>query len=443
MVLAGAGSGKTRVLVMRVAYLLTTGIPPHQVLCLTFTRDAAHEMAERLEQQAGEAAKAIRTATFHSLAWELVREEWAGQPGWRWLGFDARPQIADEEPPCTPDSPYPREPAPVSYQPAQEVSPPGSSDALSLDRLLPLAVQLLALPAPLAAIRARWSHLLVDEFQDTDPLQLELLRLMIGDRRSLLVVGDDDQAIYGWRGALPDVMGAFLQEEPRPTLRKLEISYRCEPQILRVANRAIAAKQGGLRKQLLPPPAAGWRTYLQRWRSPRRIHSINSPDPAEEALALAALLRHHHSKLPWESLAILARHNRTLDELAWRLRHLGIPAARREEESGVRLLTVHGAKGLEWEVVCLAGLSEGLWPNLREPTEQADRDPAPLSGEMRHEVSAALLGEELRLFYVGVTRARQWLYLCHTQQRIIRGRVRRLTPSRFLKFHRGRISDFC
>jgi superfamily I DNA/RNA helicase len=415
MVLAGAGSGKTRVLVMRVAHLLTLGVTPSEILCLTFTRDAAHEMAERLEQQAGKAAREIRTATFHSLAWELIREEWAGRPGWLWLGFSVRPQIAETEP-------------------AQDDAPglPEPSEELALDHLLPLAVRLLALPAALAAIRARWSHLLVDEFQDTDPLQLELLRLLIGDRRSLLVVGDDDQAIYGWRGALPDVMGAFLQEEPRPMLRRLEISYRCEPQILRVANRAIATKKGGLRKQLLPPPAAGWRTQLRRWGSPRRVHGINSQDPAEEALRLSEELRRHHRGTAWEGLAILARHNRTLEELAWRLRNLGIPTARREEESGVRLLTVHGAKGLEWDVVFLVGLSEGLWPNLREPAEVPEGgDSSP--DDRDHE---AVLGEELRLFYVGVTRARRELFLCHTEQRIIRGRARRLAPSRFLMFLR-------
>lgn len=424
LVLAGAGSGKTRVLTLRIAHLVRGGCPPGKIVCVTFTVAAAAEMRERLALWLGEeTAAAVSACTFHSLAWRMVRESPPGSalpPGWKALGFPRRPEIAEEDEdakksgkPGGPDGgPGPGSPAAAdgasgAHGPedpaAAEAAALGNAlkrGAVELDELVLLARRLLRSgPEHLAAWRAGCAHLLVDEFQDIDPGQYAFCRLLLGDSPNLTVVGDDDQAIYGFRGADPGCILRFLDDFPDGTLVKLEANYRSDQRILDLANRIFLDKDPRFRKTLRSPRAP-------EGKEPRVVR-IDSRNGWEQMRCVARLARTANGTgVPWDRIAVLARSNRLCDTVRKGLARFGVPA-----ETVVQ--TIHASKGLEYEVVFLVGLEEGLFP-----IADADRK------------------EEQRLFYVAVTRARERLFLMHASERVWRGKKKPFKPSEFLRWHR-------
>ena len=238
----------------------------------------------------------------------------------------------------------------------------------------------------------------MDEFQDIDPGQYAFCRLLLGDSRNLVAVGDDDQAIYGFRGADPGCILRFLDDFPDGTLVKLEANYRSDQRILDLANRIFLDKDPRFRKTLRSPrPPAG--------KGPRVVR-IDSRDGWEQMRCVARLARSSaEAGVPWDRIAVLARSNRLCDTVRRGLARFGVPP-----EAVVQ--TIHASKGLEYETVFLVGLEEGLFP-----------------------IADADLQEERRLFYVAVTRARERLFLMHASTRFWRGKKKRFRPSAFLRWH--------
>ena len=283
LVLAGAGSGKTRVLTHRIGWLTQVErVPPWAVLAVTFTNKAAGEMRARLEALIPGGTQGLTVGTFHGIAHRLLRRHW------REAGLPETFQILDADDQLRlvkrvvaglglDDAKYP--PRQASWQINQwkdEGKRPDGiehgnhpvtrsfvqiyqayEDACRRAGLVDFAELLLRAhelwlkhPAVLEHYQQRWRYLLIDEFQDTNTLQYAWIRVLAGNSGQVFVVGDDDQAIYGWRGAKVENVQQFLRDFPGAKTIKLEQNYRSTSTILKAANSVIERNGGRLGKQL-------------------------------------------------------------------------------------------------------------------------------------------------------------------------------------------------
>ena len=295
LVLAGAGSGKTRVLTHRIGWLTQVeGISPWAVLAVTFTNKASGEMRARLEQLIPGGTQGLTVGTFHGIAHRLLRRHWreAGLPeGFQILDADDQQRIIkrvvtglglDEArfPPRQAtwqinqwkdegkradsiehrDHPMTRTMVQI-YQAYEDAC--RRAGLVDFAELLLRAHELwLHNPAILEHYRDRWRYLLIDEFQDTNTLQYAWIRVLAGNTGQVFVVGDDDQAIYGWRGAKVENVQQFLRDFPGAKTIKLEQNYRSTSTILKAANSVIARNGGRLGKQLWTDGGEGERIAL-------------------------------------------------------------------------------------------------------------------------------------------------------------------------------------
>ncbi len=291
LILAGAGSGKTRVLVHRMAWLIgVEDVSPHSILAVTFTNKAAAEMRGRIEQmlnlpREGDNARqtgGLWVGTFHGLAHRLLRAHWreAGLPqAFQILDSDDQYRVVrrilkalelDESrwPPKQAQwfingrkdeglrphhiqdngDPFTRQMVRI-YQAYEETCQRGGM--VDFAELLLRALEMWQKhPEVLAHYRQRFRHVLVDEFQDTNAIQYAWIKLLAGDTGKLFIVGDDDQSIYGWRGARVENLQRFSEDFPSTRVLRLEQNYRSTGVILAAANALITNNQGRLGKSL-------------------------------------------------------------------------------------------------------------------------------------------------------------------------------------------------
>jgi DNA helicase-2/ATP-dependent DNA helicase PcrA len=345
-ILAGAGSGKTRVLTRRIAHRSATGVAdPRHVLALTFTRKAAGELNARL--RALGLRDAVAAGTFHAVAYAQLRTRWAERgitpPTLldRKIGFVARllPRRADAIQPIDVVSEIEwakaRDLAPDAYvkaaAAAERRSPiPAATVAELYDRyerekhdkrvvdfddLLSLARRALTSDAEFAAAqRWRFRHVFVDEFQDVNPLQFALLRAWLGDRTDLCVVGDPNQAIYAWNGADADYLVRFAHHFPGGQTVELRRNYRSTPQILASAGAVLAAGR-----------LAGEPLLAQRGNGPLPRVRDYPTDVAEAAGVARAVRDARRPGSTWSAQAVLVRTNAQIPMLEDALRRAGIP----------------------------------------------------------------------------------------------------------------------
>ncbi len=283
LVLAGAGSGKTRVLVHRIAFLIQfLNASPYSILSVTFTNKAAAEMRQRIEQMLGQSPAGMWVGTFHGLAHRILRAHWqeAGlSENFQILDSDDQQRLVkrvirelglDEQR-------WPAKQAQwfINGQKDEGLRPkniqPGGDlflatmlkiyqayeDACARTGVIDFAELLLRAldlwrdkPDLLAHYQKRFRHILVDEFQDTNAVQYAWLRFLAKGGESLMVVGDDDQSIYGWRGAKIENIQQFSSDFPDTQLIRLEQNYRSTAGILKAANALIANNNGRLGKEL-------------------------------------------------------------------------------------------------------------------------------------------------------------------------------------------------
>ncbi|HEV7605399.1 MAG TPA: ATP-dependent DNA helicase UvrD2 [Candidatus Limnocylindrales bacterium] len=548
-ILAGAGSGKTRVISRRVAYALASEvIRPRDVLVVTFTDKAAGEMRSRLSALGH---RGVAASTFHAAALRQLRHFWprvhgsdppsileskvpilaplaAGLPGgYRYLAvrdlageiewakarrigpahYEARAIAEDRDAPLPPDL--------MAGLFRRYETGKTRAGRIDFEDMLELTIGLIETDATIAEeVRDRYRWFSVDEYQDTNPLQAALLDAWLGGRDDLAVVGDEDQTIYTFTGATSDYLIGFGARYPAGRVVRLETNYRSTPEVLGLANRVLAAGREATDERLpgtAPRPPKRLVPSLPSGPSPEiggflddeaelggittAIRALaragtqhgamailvrtNAQLPAIEsalgaagipfhvrgerffarpevrrAMRVAGALRGTDSAASAEPLvARLAtaferelgirrdavpdgeaageRHGAvvTLLELAEELLRtdpaadvaafLGEVERRAQVEAGgtatgVELLTYHRAKGLEWDAVFLPALEEGTLP-IRQSTEPAE------------------LAEERRLLYVGITRARRYLWLSWaTNRSAASGRGSRRNRSRFL-----------
>ena len=350
LVLAGAGSGKTRVLTARIAYLIQErGVAPQRIFAVTFTNKAAGEMRSRVAALLGADPKGLWIGTFHSLSARLLRREAA------LLGFGPNFTIYDQDdsesfikrlleqrglsPKANPPRAIhavissaknrmllPEELGAQAESPLERVAAEiyatlgpalRQANAMDFDDLLLHPLTLFREhPERLAYWQQRFEHVLVDEFQDTNAAQYRLVKLLAAQHTNLCVVGDDDQAIYGWRGADVRHMLSFQQDFPGATLIKLEQNYRSTQVILDAANGVIAENTRRLGKTLFTATPGGEPVTL-----------LAAADERDEAEWLAAELvrRSAEADVPYEGMAILYRTNAQSRPLEEAFRFRGIP----------------------------------------------------------------------------------------------------------------------
>src|SRR6059036_1197089 len=350
LVLAGAGSGKTRVLTARIAHLITQhGVAAQRIFAVTFTNKAAGEMRTRIAQLLGADPRGLWIGTFHSLSARLLRRE---AP---LLGFGPNFTIydADDSEALVKRLLEARQLSPKAYPPRTvhgvissaknrmltpeelgakadtplvkvaadifaEVGPAlKQANAMDFDDLLlhPLAL-FREHPERLAYWQDRFQHVLVDEFQDTNAAQYLLVKQLAKRHGNLCVVGDDDQAIYGWRGADVRHMLAFQNDFPGTKLVRLEQNYRSTQVILDAANGVIAENTARLGKTLFTEKKGGAPVIL-----------LAAADERDEAEWLAGELsrRAADGDVAYEGMAILYRTNAQSRPLEEAFRFRGIP----------------------------------------------------------------------------------------------------------------------
>ncbi|MEO5884769.1 MAG: ATP-dependent DNA helicase UvrD2 [Candidatus Limnocylindrales bacterium] len=539
-VLAGAGTGKTRVISRRTAYAIATEIvPADQVLVVTFTDKAATEMVSRLTQLG---LPAVTARTFHAHALRQLKHYWP-------VHHDgaALPELLDSKLPLL--VPLVRAlPGNYRFTPAKDVAdeiewaksrrltpdgyeaavagslttasrePPVPPDLftrlfagyerakvragrIDFDDLLVETIGILESDEDAAAtVRSRKGWFSVDEYQDTSPLQQRLLELWLGDRQDICVVGDEDQTIYSFTGSSSRFLTTFADRFPGTRVVTLAENYRSTPEVLALANNLL--KSTGRDKHLDATRASGPEptvarhgteaaelAALSRWIRERVAGGV-APSEVAVLVRMNAQLAPIEAELTRAGIAYQVRGIRFFDRPDVRgaidlVRRAGLDstgttlvgairslwaaqlgyaddavagqagdearertaaldtlldilgtqvrsdarvganaylaeldrrraAERAGSADGVNLLTYHRAKGLEWDAVALPGVEEGLLP-IRQALEDDD-----------------LLAEELRLLYVGITRARVDLTISWAAERETRGRTTRRQPSRFL-----------
>ncbi|MCI0534578.1 MAG: UvrD-helicase domain-containing protein [Verrucomicrobiales bacterium] len=353
LILAGAGTGKTRVITYRIAHMIECGIPAHEVLGVTFTNKAAREMHERLSKllprpsrrETGEKPARPTICTFHSLCVRILRQH-IERLGYKrnFVIYDESEQLAvvkkilshisakgeKFDPKAvlallsrfknggSKAAPF-AEPGVAAL--AEHVRRPYQSalhacNAVDFDDLILLTLRLFAEhPDALKACRDQYRYVMVDEYQDTNAVQFQLVHLLTREHRNVCVVGDDDQSIYGWRGAEISNLLDMEKHFPEVKVVKLEQNYRSTSIILNAANAIIKNNVRRRGKQLWSQKGTGTRITL---------HSF--PDDEKEARTIVEEIEFLRQcrRVSWSEQAILFRTNQQSRPLETALRQASV-----------------------------------------------------------------------------------------------------------------------
>jgi len=354
LVIAGAGSGKTRTLTYRVAYLLEQGIPPDRILLLTFTNKAAGEMMRRVSDLLGQELPSLWGGTFHSIGARILRSH-ADLLGYRRdftildrddskdlikaciaeAGIETKgthfpkPEVLNEifslavnthhsveELLETQFSYFSQFTDKISGLAPRYAKRKHATNAMDFDDLLALWLKLLQEHTETREhYQRRFQFILVDEYQDTNRLQSDLIDLLADRHHNVSVVGDDAQSIYGWRGANFANILEFPKRYPGANVFKIETNYRSTPEILKVANAAIAANRNQFTKTLTPARKSGLKPAL-----------VACMDAAQQSAFIAQrVMELHDEGVSMNQIAVLYRSHFHALELQLELTKRNIP----------------------------------------------------------------------------------------------------------------------
>lgn len=365
LIFAGAGSGKTRVITTRIARLMQEGVPAHRILAVTFTNKAAREMRERVEHLIGGSARAMWIGTFHSLGSRMLRMDGAS------IGIDPNFVIYDDgdqlallrdllkQRNLDDKSLQPRSVLATISRAKEKLQTPEAfateatgyferivaelypaynallrkANALDFDDILFYTCRMLEQRADVRKkYQERFLHVLVDEYQDVNFSQYQMVHLMAAQHRNVVVVGDDDQSIYAWRGADVSLILKFGSDYPDAKIVKLERNYRSTKRILASANAVIQQNRGRADKSL----------WTENGEGPLITLTMAGTDQ-DEAMTIADRIHAEvvSGRRPYKDFAVLYRTNaqsRVLEEafLSLRVPHLLIGGQRFYERKEIK-----------------------------------------------------------------------------------------------------------
>ena len=363
---AGAGTGKTTVMISRIQRLLESGVLPSSILGLTFTNKSAKHMQEKLNRDD------ISLKTFHAWAYMFVSKTLI--PNDIPFSKDVIKRISDYK------NKYMTSKLPKTFKPYIDYLK--THNYIDYDDLLIEAIKN-------HGFNQKYDHILIDEFQDTNRIQLRLLETLIKNHTHVFAVGDPDQSIYKFRGAVPNIVFTFVQSLNATTLT-LDINYRCDFSIIDHANHILTFNSNRFKKSLIA------HTKNKGELSIFKHHHI-----LEEAAFILSLIQSNRNN----SILITAR---THDRL-YEIKHTVFYSYHRYHKDLIHILTIHQAKGLEFDIVIILGLEKGLLPYGKYLNKET-------------------IEEERRLFYVAVTRARHRLMLSYVEN----NGIKKCKPSHFL-----------
>jgi DNA helicase-2/ATP-dependent DNA helicase PcrA len=390
--LAGAGSGKTRVIVERIKYLIMIGILPEEILAITFTKKASIEMKERIHNPN------VHIHTFHSFAYQILKNDL--MIDFEMIDEKKLDYFKDDLLQITiyKNSLY-KTIKPKVYDRYQKT--------LKENHLKDFDDLLLELYKHLQKKyhNYQYKYIFIDEFQDTNNLEYALLKELISTNSKVIAVGDPNQSIYGFRGASNLIINQFMKDY-HAKLYTLNTNYRSSNLIVSHANRLI--KQNNQR----------YINYLNTTNCTHgEVKNIHFYTEKEESFFIINLIKKFLKlKIKFEEIAILYRLNYRVYELKNALHLEGINHQIHDDviddnKDGIHLMTIHKSKGLEFYVVIIIGLEDGILPSQKINTY--------------HE-----LEEERRLLYVAMTRAKQFLYLSSVKKY---DDTKLYKPSKFIK----------
>ena len=349
LVLAGAGSGKTSVITRKIAWMVQdAGIEARRIAAVTFTNKAAREMKERVSQLLGkQEGRGLTVSTFHTLGLSIIRRER------KHLGLKSGFSLFDDQDSkallrdlmlqndedtdqlnevqhrisnwkndmLTPDQALAEAQLPQDILAARAYEAYDrhlrAYNAVDFDDLILLPVQLFSNHSDvLERWQRRIQYLLVDEYQDTNLSQYRLVRLLVGHRSGLTVVGDDDQSIYAWRGARPENLAQLQTDFPSLKVVKLEQNYRSTSRILKAANTLIANNPHVFEKTLWSEMGYG---------DPIRVIHTRNDDAEAERIATEILDRHLRERIGFRDFAVLYRGNHQARLIEMKLQHYQVP----------------------------------------------------------------------------------------------------------------------
>ncbi len=369
--LAGAGSGKTRVIVERIKWLLSEGVHKDDILAITFTRKASFEMKERLNQ------KDLHIHTFHQFCYIRLKEITHKEINILkddFLGFKKEDLLSIS----VYKNSYYKTKKPKHYDRYQAYLK--DANLYDFDDLI------LSYDAYLKKHHdITYKYIFVDEFQDTNIIQYELLKKLIKNDTHVLAVGDPDQSIYQFRGADHQIIGKFIKDY-QAIQYQLTLNYRSNETIITHANRLIKRNERLYKKDLIATKNTKKQVY----------HLVFSDTEKEAMFIIQRIIDYIKQDIKPKSIAVLFRQHKRAYQLKIMLheQHIDFQDGflSSYESSGIELLTIHQAKGLEFDVVFMIGLEQGEFPSYQQRTFQA-------------------IEEERRLMFVGITRAKDFLYL--------------------------------
>lgn len=346
-VIAGAGTGKTTILTKKIQKLITDGINPTEILAITFTKKAANEMVKRIKNSN------VRVSTFDAYCYNLINKELNiniiedNIPFFRKEVLSFHLYDANLKNGLKPRN-YDKY---VSYKKQNNFHDFNDIAYLSMPKLS----------------SHHFSHILVDEFQDTNELQLKVLKTLITKDVKSFIVGDPDQSIYRFRGAKKEVFNDYINKYQASVLT-LSFNYRSNKKIINAANNLIKYNKKRIKKLLISKRTLEGGIYFYSFK---------------EQQAETDFIIHEISKYHNKTIAILYRNHSMAYELRIKLY---------DSINSINLLSIHEAKGLEFDVVFLIGLNKDIFPsyNIKQ---------------------ISYLEEERRLMFVALTRAKLHLYL--------------------------------
>jgi superfamily I DNA/RNA helicase len=465
LVLAGAGSGKTMVLTNRIAFLAANYCSCKKILALTFTKTAAKEMQERLlgiTEINGLLPKMPLVTTFHSFCLRILFEDINGQKNYVRLGYSKRPRLINEE----------KRKKILSEITSKSERLMLNMDIIELNSILlryivyPKRVEITLkeeqneflkklifkyseiksqlnlwdfadflsnvlylfekFPYILENYKNRYQAILIDEFQDTNPLQVMIIKKILTSQTSFFVVGDDDQAIYGFLGADRHIITNFTIHFPGSVVLKLETNYRSTKKILDCANKIFFNKPIAYRKKLIADNTK-LNLKVKETKPQKKIFNYEEEMVIWITNKINQLVNKY--KIEISEIALLFRINHTKERIESIFKNHFNYCNKKP-----LFLTIHSAKGMEFDAVFLCDLEEGIFPDLRNKESENIIDKILKNIFFSKKKLDEELEEEKRLLYVGITRAKRILWLLAVKNRELYGKKVNLKPSRFLRY---------